>query len=171
MARRFPSSCGGPGLRVTLVENRGKVFRLMQIGHAKPGLSSQDEPEEDFEEQVRIIFQESLGLVHATLVTQYRIEESEAGRLERDLSVGFPKFCRRPGLPPPRTCRHNLIVMACVFARGLQRQRIENGAVEPDEWLDAILRQEPVEIAREVSRPLKILYHRLHDTRNSAYET
>ena len=143
----------------------------MQIGQAIPGFSPQEDPEEDSEEQVRIIFQESLGLVHSTFVTQYRMEESEARRLENDLSTWFQKFCRRPGLPPPSACRHNLIVMACVFARGLQRHRIESGAVEPDEWLDVVLRREPVEIAREVSRPLKILYHQLHDSRNVKYET
>lgn len=139
----------------------------MQIGQANSGLSSQG----DFDEQVRIIFQESLGLVHSTFVTQYRMEESEAGRLENDLSTWFQKFCRRPGLPPPGACRHNLIVMACVFARGHQRHRIESGATEPDEWLDAVLRREPVEIAREVSRPLKILYHQLHDSRSFKHET
>ncbi len=139
----------------------------MQIGEAVSAFL----PAEDFEEQVRIVFRESLGLVHSTFVTQYRMEESEARRLENDLSTWFEKFCRRPGLPPPRDCRHNLIVMACVFARGHQRHRIEIGAVEPDEWLDAVLRREPVEIAREVSRPLKILYHRLHDSRNVTRET
>jgi hypothetical protein len=133
----------------------------MQIGQASPGSL----PSEGSVEEVRVIFQESLGLVHSTFVTQYRMEESEARRVESDLLTWFDKFCRRPGLPPPRDCRHNLIVMACVFARGHQRHRIETGAVEPDEWLEAVLRREPVEIAREVSLPLKILYHRLHDSR------
>jgi len=138
----------------------------MQIGQSVSGLSSPEESPEDFDEQVRIVFQESQGLVHSTFVTQYCLEESEARRLESDLALWFHKFCRRPGLPPPRACRHNLIVMACVFARGLQRDRIERGVLEADEWLDLVLRREPVEVAREVSRPLKILYHRLHDSRN-----
>ncbi len=136
----------------------------MQIGEATLGFLR----EEDFEEQIHVIFQESLGLIHSTFVMQYRMEEAEARLLETDLSTWFDKFCRRPGLPPPRDCRHNLVVMACVFARGHQRRRIETGEVEPDEWLEAVLRREPVEIAREVSRPLKILYHRLHEVRRPA---
>ncbi len=119
--------------------------------------------EESVAEEISTVFRESAGLIHATLTTQYQMEESEARDLERDLAVWFERFCRRPGSPPARDCRHSLIVMTCLFARGHQRHRIEADLLEPNERLDRVLRREPVEVARDVSRGLKLLYHQLHE--------
>ncbi len=118
---------------------------------------------ESFEEEVSTVLRESLGLIHSTLTAQYQMGESEARELERDLAVWFERFCQRPGSPPARDCRHSLIVMTCLFARGHQRHRIEVGLRASNERLNRVLQREPVEVARDVSRGLKLLYHQLHE--------
>ncbi|PYQ32370.1 MAG: hypothetical protein DMF55_13375, partial [Acidobacteria bacterium] len=50
-----------------------------------------------FEREVRGVFQETLGLIHIALVTNYQRGESEALELEKDLYLWFLRFCYRPG--------------------------------------------------------------------------
>jgi hypothetical protein len=110
-----------------------------------------------------LLFRESRGLIHQTLVTRYRIPDAEAVRIEEDLEQWFIRFCERPGAPGSSEARHTLLLMACVFARATQRYRLETGERAWDEALERFLRRDPVDVAREASRPLKILYRRLHE--------
>jgi len=131
----------------------------MQIGAVGTSALS---PRDSLETGASAVFRESLGLIHTSLVEHYRLADPEARRLEKDLFVWFERFCRRPGSPPARECRHSLLVMACLFARGQQKFLVETGDRPFDEKLDRVLRRDPAEVAREVSRPLKLLYYRLH---------
>ena len=69
----------------------------------------------------REVFQGTLGLIHTALVTLYRLNESEAAQLERDLYVWFLRFCSRPGSPPPQGFRVLLLVACCRLARSYRR--------------------------------------------------
>lgn len=113
--------------------------------------------------EIRSAFQESLELISATLEREYLMEASEAERIEEDLYRWLERFCQRPGSPAPRECRHSLLLMACLFARVHQQDRIRAGLRESDDRLKRVLRREPLEVARDVSRGLKILYRRLHE--------
>ncbi len=118
---------------------------------------------ESGETDVLTVFQESRGLIHATFVSHYRIGEREATELERDLQDWFIRFCRRKESPPAREARPTLLLMACVFGRSFQKYLLETGDRPWDERLERLLRREPVAVAREVSRGLRLLYHRLHE--------
>lgn len=133
----------------------------MGMGREVEGLSS-GKPGIDSNDQALIIFRESLGLIRSTLTKTYRLPEAETSAVETDLHTWFVRFCERPGAPHPRESRHSLLVMACELARGIQRSRVETGRLEFDSRLDRILRRDPSEVAREVSRDLKILYYALH---------
>lgn len=114
------------------------------------------------DEEAESVFRESKDLIREALTRHYRVEEREALSLEADLRDWFHRFCRRAGAPPPRDSRHTLLLMACVFGRGYQRYAIETGVRAFDERLDRVLRRDPAEVAREVTRTLKLLYRRLH---------
>lgn len=110
-----------------------------------------------------ILFRESRGLVHQTLLSRYRLPDSHAIHMEEDLRQWFVRFCERPGAPGSAGARHTLLVMACVFARGSQKYRLETGEREWDEPLERLLRRDPADVAREASRGLRILFPRLHE--------
>jgi hypothetical protein len=113
--------------------------------------------------QAETLFAESRGLIHQTLVSRYRLPDSVAIQMEEDLRVWFVRFCDRPGAPRPADARHTLLVMACVFARASQKYRLETGERTWTEPLERLLRRDPADVARDASRPLKILYRRLHE--------
>jgi hypothetical protein len=115
------------------------------------------------EEQVPIVCREAAGLVHTILHDHYRLPMSEVERVEAELVAWFERFCRRPEAPPPFESRHTLLVMACVFGRSAQSQRISRGETAPDDRLERVLAREPSEVAREASRPLRLLYRKLHE--------
>ena len=110
-----------------------------------------------------LLFRESRGLIHQTLVSRYRIPDAEAVRIEEDLQQWFLRFCERPGAPGSSGARHTLLLMSCVFARATQRYRLETGERAWDEALERLLRRDPVDVAREASRPLRVLYSGLHE--------
>ena len=120
------------------------------------------EPVQNLGEEISAVFKESAGSVREALVRHYRVEDREAAQLSADLKEWFDRFCRRAGAPSPREARHTLLLMACVFGRGYQKYRVETGARRAEERLERVLRRDPSEVAREVSRGLKLLYRRLH---------
>ncbi|HEY7368679.1 MAG TPA: hypothetical protein VIA29_02255 [Thermoanaerobaculia bacterium] len=134
----------------------------MQIGRGATRVAG------DSLEIVRTVFRESLGLVHSTLTRTYHLEVETARDVEKELYRWFERFCQREGSPSPWECRDSLLVMACAYARERQRRRVETGEIEFREALDRTLRRDPIEIAREVSRPLRLLYHRLHEPLGTA---
>lgn len=116
--------------------------------------------EDPFEQEVRAIFQDTLGLIHIALVTHYGLEEVEAIELERDLSLWFLRFCMRPGNSSARDSRPFLLVACCQFAQEYQKYVIGAGVRQSDEKLRGLLERQPADVARDFSRSLELLNFR-----------
>ena len=119
--------------------------------------------EDPFEEQVRVIFQDTLGLIHIALVSHYGLEEGEAVELEKDLYLWFLRFCTRPGNSSPRESRPFLLVACCQFAREYQKYVVGSGVRDSNEKLKKLLDREPADVARDFSRSLELLKFRHSD--------
>jgi hypothetical protein len=124
--------------------------------------SSRVHSEDPLEREVRVVFQDTLGLIHIALVTHYGLAESEAIELEKDLYLWFARFCRRPGNHAPQQARPFLLVACCQFAREYQRYVIGAGVRDNDEVLKTLLEREPEDVARDFSRNLDLLRFRFH---------
>ena len=118
--------------------------------------------EDPFEAEVRVVFQDTLGLIHIALVAHYGMLDSEATELEKDLYLWFLRFCMRPGSKSPRDSRSFLLVACCQFAREYQKYVIGSGLKESDQKTSRILDREPAEVARDFSQSLEILNFRHH---------
>jgi hypothetical protein len=116
--------------------------------------------DDPFEREVRVIFQDTLGLIHIALVTHYGLEEGEAIELEKDLYLWYLRFCMRPGNSSPRDSRPFLLVACCQFAREYQKYVIGAGVRLSDERLEKLLDREPADVARDFSRSLELLKYR-----------
>src|SRR5262245_582863 len=114
------------------------------------------------ENQVRDVFQETLGLIHIALVAHYGLHDSEATELEKDLYIWFSRFCTRPGSRSPQQSRPFLLVACCQFAREYQNYVIGTGVRETDERLRELLNREPADVARDFSRSLELISFRKH---------
>lgn len=121
------------------------------------GMSAEDL----FEEEVRSVFQETLGLIHIALVSHYQLAEQEATELEKDLYVWFRRFCYRPGASV-RENRPYLLVACCQFAREYQKYLVGTGVRSSDDKLLTLLSREPADVAHDFSRSLQ-----LYDIRRS----
>ncbi len=131
------------------------MYRINTVPAAGGALSCEVGPSD--------IFQESSGLIAEALSREYRLDAESVARLERELEHWFERFCRRPGAPSPLEGRETLLMMACIYGRTHARFLVETGRIPWDEHLERRLRRDPVEIAREISRPLKLLYRRIHE--------
>lgn len=131
----------------------------MEISDESGPTTVQESP---FEREVRAVFQDTLGLVHIALVTHYRMLESEAIELEKDLYLWFLRFCMRPGSKSPKDSRSFLLVACCQFAREYQKYVIGSGLREGDVQTSEILAREPSEVASDFSRSLDLLRFRHH---------
>jgi len=112
------------------------------------------------EKETKVVFHDTLGLIHIALVTHYGMHDSEATELEKDLYLWFLRFCMRAGSPSPRHCRPFLLVACCQFAREYQKYVIGAGVRESDDKLKVILEREPADVARDFSRSLELLTFR-----------
>jgi len=112
------------------------------------------------EEQARVVFHETLGLIHIALVTHYGLGEFEATELEKDLYLWFARFCSRPGSRSPKDCRPFLLVACCQFAREYQAYLVGTGARKSDEQLKNLLDREPADVARDFAQSLDLLSFR-----------
>jgi hypothetical protein len=121
------------------------------------GMSAEDL----FEQEVRSVFQETLGLIHIALVSHYQLAEQEATELEKDLYVWFRRFCYRPGASV-RENRPYLLVACCQFAREYQKYLVGTGVRSSDDKLLTLLSREPADVAHDFSRSLQ-----LYDIRRS----
>ena len=119
--------------------------------------------EDPFEKEVRVIFQDTLGLIHIALVTHYGLDEGEATELEKDLYLWFLRFCMRPGNSSAKDSRPFLLVACCQFATEYQKYVIGAGVRSSDEKLRKLLEREPADVARDFSRSLELLNYRHHD--------
>ena len=117
--------------------------------------------EDPFEKEVRVIFQDTLGLIHIALVAHYGLDEGEATELEKDLYLWFLRFCMRPGNSSAKDSRPFLLVACCQFAT--EYQKIGAGVRSSDEKLKKLLDREPADVARDFSRSLELLNYRHHD--------
>jgi len=124
--------------------------------------TSQQPQETLLERETKVVFQETLGLIHIALVTHYGMHDSEATELEKDLYLWFLRFCMRPGSHPPKESRPFLLVACCQFAREYQRYVVGAGVRESDDRLKRILERDPAEVARDFSRSLELLTFRHH---------
>ena len=115
------------------------------------------EVEDQYELEVRGVFQETLGLIHLALVSHYDLEELEAIELEKDLYIWFVRFCLRPGNFSPAQSRPFLMVACCQFAREYQKYLIGTGVRQSDGKLQKLLDREPGDVARDFSRNLEFL--------------
>jgi hypothetical protein len=118
--------------------------------------------EDPLEKEVRIVFQDTLGLIHIALVAHYGLEETEATELEKDLYVWFVRFCMRPGNRNPKESRPFLLVACCQFAREYQRYVVGAGVREADDRVKKILDRDPADVAHDFSRSLELLNYRHH---------
>jgi hypothetical protein len=118
--------------------------------------------ETPLERETRVVFQDTLGLIHIALVTHYGMHDSEATELEKDLYLWFLRFCMRPGSHSPKESRPFLLVACCQFAREYQKYVVGTGVRESDEKLKKILEREPADVARDFSRSLELLTFRHH---------
>ena len=116
--------------------------------------------EDPLEKEVRIVFQDTLGLIHIALVAHYALEETEATELEKDLYVWFVRFCMRPGNRSPKESRPFLLVACCQFAREYQRYVVGTGIRETSEKVRQLLDREPADVAQDFSRSLDLLKYR-----------
>ncbi len=120
--------------------------------------------ETPLEKEVKVVFQETLGLIHIALVAHYGMHDSEATELEKDLYLWFLRFCMRPGTRSPREARPFLLVACCQFAREFQRYVVGTGVRESDDRLQRLLEREPSEVAQDFSRSLELLtFRQPHD--------
>jgi len=122
--------------------------------------TSQLAKETPLEKETKVVFDDTLGLIHIALVAHYGMHDSEATELEKDLYVWFLRFCMRPGSRSPKECRPFLLVACCQFAREYQRYVVGTGVRESDDKLKEILRREPADVARDFSRSLELLSFR-----------
>lgn len=129
----------------------------MEISDEAQGASLVRNPTED---QIREVFQDTLGLIHIALVAHYGLHETEAVELEKDLYLWFSRFCARPGSRSPKGSRSFLLVACCQFAREYQNYVVGTGARASDERLRTILEREPVDVARDFARSLELLSFR-----------
>jgi hypothetical protein len=118
--------------------------------------------ESPLEKETRVVFNDTLGLIHIALVTHYGMHDSEATELEKDLYVWFLRFCMRPGSRSPKECRPFLLVACCQFAREYQKYVVGTGVRESDDKLKKILEREPADVAHDFSRSLDLLTFRQH---------
>src|SRR5215475_13582604 len=94
--------------------------------------------EDPLEKEVRIVFYDTLGLIHIALVAHYGLEEGEATELEKDLYLWFLRFCMRPGNSSVTDSRPFLLVACCQFAREYQKYIIGSGVRKFDERLKSL---------------------------------
>jgi hypothetical protein len=80
-------------------------------------------------EEMYVVLDESLPVIHAALLAYYGFEEEEAQAFEDTLCLWFHRVGRRTGIRglPPRDLREQLLFVACKYARAFQIARSNNG--------------------------------------------
>jgi hypothetical protein len=103
-----------------------------------------------FSRQAFLAFEEALPVIHATLVSFYRLMEEA---FEETLRVWFERMARRNAslATPPDELKAQLLYVACKYARAFQIARYKG--IEPaDERFTMALAQTPEEVAHELLR-------------------
>lgn len=106
-------------------------------------------------DEVQSVFARTLSVIHATLVSEYRLTEEEARGAEEDLLVWFQRLSRRGGHMPERMLRVSLLSATCQYGRSFQLWKL-GGVPSDNAALNALLAREPDEVAAEIdSRPAR----------------
>jgi hypothetical protein len=105
-------------------------------------------------DEVQSVFARTLSVIHATLVSDYRLTEDEARGAEEDLLVWFQRLARRGGHMPERMLRVSLLSASCQYGRSFQLWKL-GGSLSQDASLNELLAREPDEVATELDRRLE----------------
>jgi hypothetical protein len=97
------------------------------------------------------VFERALEVIHAALVSSYRLSEEEARGAEEDLRMWFQRLGRRGGSGhmPAKMLRLSLLSAACQYGRSFQLWKL-GGKSSPDNSLNDVLAREPEEVAAEL---------------------
>ena len=101
-------------------------------------------------EGIYLVLDETLPVVHRTLVGFYGFSESDAESFEHTLCIWFHRVARRSGARSLSTedLREQLLVVACKYARAFQVARFQHERM--DENLTIALTRAPEEVAVEL---------------------
>jgi hypothetical protein len=101
--------------------------------------------------QIFSVYQETLPVIHATLVSFYRFMEEEAEAFEETLAIWFERMARRNSshTAPASELRAQLLYVACKYARAFQIARFKG--IEPaEEKFTMALARAPEEVTMEL---------------------
>ena len=106
--------------------------------------------------EVYAVFEETLPILHATLVSYYRFVPEEAEAFEDTLGVWFYRVTRRPGSrrTPVPELRQQLLYVACKYARAFQIAKFRGIEPAQEEFTMALARP-PEEVALELLNRLE----------------
>ncbi len=104
-------------------------------------------------DEVQIVFERALEVIHSALVSYYRLSEEEARGAEEDLLMWFQRLGRRGGSGhmPAKMLRLSLLSAACQYGRSFQLWKL-GGGQSPDADLNEALAREPDEVAVDLDR-------------------
>jgi hypothetical protein len=107
------------------------------------------------DEEIFLVFDEALPVIHATLVSFYRFMEEEAEAFEETLFLWFERMARRnvSQRMPVADLRAQLLYVACKYARAFQIARFK-GIELAEERLTMALVRTPEEVALELLEKL-----------------
>lgn len=106
--------------------------------------------------EVCAVFEETLPVIHVTLVSYYRFVPEEAEAFEETLGVWFYRVTRRLSghRTPVPELRQQLLYVACKYARAFQIAKFRG--IEPaQEEFTMVLARAPEEVALELLNRLE----------------
>ncbi len=111
----------------------------------------------DRDQEVYSIFDESLPVIHRTLVSYYRFVEEEAEAFEDTLCVWFHRVAQRLGnhRAAATELREQLLFVACKYARALQIAKFRGIEPAQEEFTLALARPSE-EVALELLSRLQM---------------
>ena len=103
------------------------------------------------DDEIFLVFDDVLPVVHATLVSFYRFMEEEAEAFEATLLVWFERMARRNASQriPITELRAQLLYVACKYARAFQIARFK-GIESAEENFTMALARTPEEVAMDL---------------------
>ena len=105
--------------------------------------------------EVEVIFDRTVELIHSTLTSYYRLTDDEALEARKDLHVWFQRLARRGGAAqmPARALRVSLLSAACQYGRSFLMWKL-GGDSSREQALTFVLSREPQEVASDLANRL-----------------
>jgi hypothetical protein len=105
----------------------------------------------------RSVLNDTLPVVHRTLVLYYRFMEEEAEAFEDVLTVWFHRLARRltGRAPSSQELREQLLFVSCKYARAFQIAKFRGLGPSQEEELTLALARSPEEVAIALSAEVK----------------